>query len=212
MAVAKATPKKLIAILIALAAIVAAGIFVYFGFIAKKNKPPVTLTQSSDHPDETDPKKSGYVWSGGPDDPKKIVIPSIGVDNYIQNVGLDKNNQIVSPGNIYIAGWYTKSARPGRKGLSIMDGHLNGYQHDGIFVNLNKLKSGEEFSVEMGDGRKFRYKVINNNTVDENKATGYLFSQNPKVIKQLNLITCGGDYNRNTRYYSKRVIVEAEQI
>jgi hypothetical protein len=49
-------------------------------------------------------------------------------------------------------------------------------------------------------------------TVDENKATGYLFSQNPKVVKQLNLITCGGDYDKKSHLYSKRVIVSSELV
>jgi hypothetical protein len=64
----------------------------------------------------------------------------------------------------------------------------------------------------MGDGTKYQYKVISNDTVDEDKATAYLFSQSPKVKKQLNLITCGGDYDKKNHLYSKRVIVGTEQI
>lgn len=171
-----------------------------------------TLKESPSKPEEVDPIKAGYVWQGEPDDPKKITITKINVDGYIQNVGIDKDNQIVAPGNIYIAGWYVNSSRPGKKGLSIIDGHLNGYKHDGIFINLDKLTTGDQLDVEMGDGTKFNYKVLKVDTVDENKAEAYLFSQSPKVAKQLNLITCGGDYDKKNHLYSKRVIVSAEQI
>lgn len=171
-----------------------------------------TLKESPSRPEEVDPVKSGYIWQGGPDDPKKIRISKINADGYIQNVGIDKNNQIVAPGNIYIAGWYVNSARPGKKGLSIIDGHLNGYKNDGIFINLDKLKIGDGLSIEMGDGKKYEYRVLNIETVDEAKASAYLFNQNPKVTKQLNLITCGGNYDKSKQYYDKRVIVSAEQI
>ena len=203
--------KKIIIITAVVVLLLGAGVFAYLKLFPKKIQKG-TLTESPTRPEEVDPIKAGYLWQGGPEDPKKIVIPNINVDGYIQNVGKDKNNQVVAPGNIFIAGWYTQSSRPGKKGLSIIDGHLNGYTKDGIFINLEKLKVGDELSVEMGDGTKYQYKVISNDTVDEDKATAYLFSQSPKVKKQLNLITCGGDYDKKNHLYSKRVIVGTEQI
>lgn len=204
--------KKMI-IIWCLVALVAVGLAVFGASrLIHKKIPNTTLKESPNRPEEVDPIKSRYVWQGGPDDPKKIIISKIKVDGYIQNVGLDKNNQIVAPGNIYIAGWYVNSARPGKKGLSIIDGHLNGYKNDGIFINLDQLKSGDGLTVEMGDGNKYDYKVLKVETVDEGKASAYLFSQSPKVAKQLNLITCGGNYDKSKQYYDKRIIVSTEQV
>ena len=204
---------KKILIILGLVVIIVLGLTV-FGVtkLTHKKIQKTTLKESPNRPEEVDPVKSGYIWQGGPDDPKKIIISSISVDSYIQNVDKDASGQIVAPGNIYIAGWYVQSAKLGKKGLSIIDGHLNGYKHDGIFINLDKLSTGDQLDVEMGDGTKFNYKVLKVDTVDENKAEAYLFSQSPKVTKQLNLITCGGDYDKKNHLYSKRVIVSAEQI
>lgn len=47
-------------------------------------------------------------------------------------------------------------------------------------------------------------------TVDLDKAASVLFSQHPTTTNQLNLITCGGTYNREARLYNKRIIVTAE--
>lgn len=162
--------------------------------------------------DEIDPVKAGYVWSGGPEDPKKIIISKIGVDNFIQQVGTNEKNEVAAPTNIYLAGWYNKSVRPGQKGLSIIDGHLDGYTKPGIFNKLVSLSAGDEYEVELGSGDKKRFRVLKVESVDTSKAVGVLFSQNLRVKRQLNLITCGGDYDKKSQLYNKRVIVSAEQI
>lgn len=211
MAVGRTVSKKKNILVVLIAVIVVATLALLLPRTFHKKIQKTTLKESPNKPEEVDPVKAGYIWQGSAEDPKKLVISKIRVDSYVQNVGID-NNQIVAPSNIYIAGWYVNSARPGKKGLSIIDGHLNGFKHDGIFINLDKLRPGDELSIEMGNGSKYNYKVIGNDTVDEKKASAYLFNQSPKVIKQLNLITCGGNYDKNNRYYDKRVIVSAEQI
>lgn len=167
------------------------------------------ITYSTDRPDETKPDDE-TVWEGTDSDPKKIIIPSLGVNNYIQNVGIDQNQEVAVPNNIHYAGWFVDSVRPGDKGLSIIDGHLNGSTEDGIFIHLDKLKTGETFAIEFGDGSSRSFRVMTVDTVDLDKAASVLFSQHPTTTNQLNLITCGGTYNREARLYNKRIIVAAE--
>ena len=162
--------------------------------------------------EEIDPVKSGYVWSGVPEDPKKIVINKIGVDNFIQQVGVNDKKEVAAPTNIFLAGWYNKSVKPGKKGLSIIDGHLDGYTKPGIFNRLGELKAGDEYSVELGNGNIIKYRVFKIETVDTDRAAASLFSQNLKIKNQLNLITCGGNYDKNKQLYDKRIIVSAEQV
>lgn len=168
------------------------------------------VTVSTDRPSEELIDDSKYQWKGSATDPKKIVINSINVDAYIQKVGVDQNSQIAVPTNIFLAGWFVESASPGKNGLSIIDGHLNGYTKDGIFINLDKLKAGDLFDVVLGDGKILRYKVFKTVTLDTEASAAELFSQDPKVVSQLNLITCGGNFNESNRQYDKRVIVSAE--
>ncbi len=162
--------------------------------------------------EEVEPVKAGYVWSGGPEDPKKIIISKLAVDNFIQQVGTNEKNEVAAPTNIYLAGWYNKSVRPGQKGLSIIDGHLDGYTKPGIFNKLGSLSMGDEYEVELGSGDKKKFRVLKAETVDTDKAVGVLFSQNLKVKSQLNLITCGGNYDKNKQLYDKRIIVSSELI
>src|SRR5262245_48002539 len=89
------------------------------------NSGPQVVTYSTDQPDENEPPKD-YNWSGTATDPKKIIIPSIGVDAFVQQVGVDQKKQIAVPDNIHMVGWFINSVRPGQKGLSIIDGHVNG--------------------------------------------------------------------------------------
>lgn len=184
--------------------------FVYFMFVKKHN--PQLNEKIVQTKDESDPLASGYKWSGGPEDPKKIIISKIDVDNFIQQVGINQNNEVAAPTNIYLAGWYNKSVKPGQKGLSIIDGHLDGYSKPGIFNKLGNMSIGDEYEIELGSGDKKKFKVLKVETVDTDKALGSLFSQNLRVKSQLNLITCSGNYNKKQQSYDKRIVVSSELI
>lgn len=172
---------------------------------------PAVVTHSTDTPSEEKPG-SGYKWQGDAHDPKKITIPGIGVDAYLQNVGVDQNKEIAVPSNIHMGGWFVDSVRPGEKGLSIIDGHLNGVNEDGIFIDLEKVKQGDTFAVEFGDGSKKAFSIKAVKVIDLDQAASVLFSQDPAIASQLTLITCGGEWDKDTRLYDKRVIVISEVI
>ena len=171
-----------------------------------------TIRVTVDRPSESDPAKSGYKWEGAPNDPKKLVIPEIDLDGYIIKVAIDQKNDVAAPNNINLAGWYVRSVRPGNKGLSVIDGHLDGNSKPGIFNKLSELKIGNKFTVQYGDDSKKQFQVISTNTVDTDRAVGYIFSQDPKVKSQLNLVTCGGNFDKSKHLYDKRVVVASSLI
>ena len=177
---------------------------------ATKTVKAEVVTHSTDAPSEDKPG-GDYAWRGGADDPKKLTIPSVGIDAYVQNVGVDQNQQIAVPNNIHIAGWFVDSVRPGQKGLSIIDGHVDGRTvNEGVFAKLGKLKEGGALTVEMGSGSVLRYRVHKITTVATDKATDVLYSQIPSINSQLNLITCTGTYLKDQKTYDQRTIVAAE--
>lgn len=169
------------------------------------------VTYSTDEPSEERPGDD-YKWKGEAKDPKKIKIPSIGVDAFIQKVGVDQKKEVAVPNNLFMVGWFVDTVRPGEKGLSLIDGHVSGRRNDGIFKDLEKLKEGDEYSVELGDGTTINYKVIGKQSAPVNDSVGIMFSQNPKVSNQLNLVTCSGKYDEKTRSYTERLTVMSEQI
>ena len=170
------------------------------------------LTYSTKTPSEKRPDKKSYVWKGDPTDPKYLSLPSIKTEGFIQKVSVDQNNQVAVPNNIYMAGWFAESAIPGAKGLSIIDGHLDGKTADGIFINLAKLKPGDVYTVEFGNGSKKQFKVLSVKSMPTDQTAAVLFSQDPAAPNQLNLITCGGSYNKKAGSYDQRVVVTSQAI
>lgn len=167
---------------------------------------PTVITYSTDKPSETPPPKD-YEWVGGDADPKRIIIPSLGINGYIQQVGVDQNKQVAVPNNIHMAGWFASTVRPGQKGLSIIDGHVDGHREAGIFKNLVRLKPGDQLTVELGGGQTLKYAVKTVSSIDTAEAANALFSQDPQTTSQLNLITCGGTFDTKAKAYTKRVVV-----
>jgi LPXTG-site transpeptidase (sortase) family protein len=102
---------------------------------------------------------------------------------------------------------------PGEPGLSVIDGHISGiYNTDGIFQHLDKLKNGDTFTVTLGSGKRLTYSVYDNRSVPVGEAVAALLRQDAGVKSQLNLITCGGQYNKASDSYDHRVIVSAKLV
>lgn len=143
------------------------------------------------------------------DRPLAVTIPSINVQGFIQQVGVDKANQMVAPSNVHMAGWYARSVLPGDAGLSIIDGHVNGLYAKGVFARLHELLPGQELTITFGDKRTKSFTVKDIKTVSAAEATKELYIKDPGITSQLNLITCAGRYDKNTKTYDQRVIVVA---
>lgn len=207
----KLRPKRLLLIL-GIVLVVLIGWAIYQQLDDTITRPnPEIVTYSTDTPDEKKPDDD-YKWGGAPNEPKFIRLPTIQVSGFIQKVDVDQNNEVAVPNNIHMAGWFKDSMAPGEMGLSIIDGHIDGRTMPGIFQHLIKLKPGDEYTVEMGDGSIKHYLVRRVVAVDAGEAANVLFSQDPRVKSQLNLITCGGSFDKKTRKYDQRVIVNSELV
>ncbi len=167
------------------------------------------ITHSTDAPDEQRPDKATYQWTGRNYDPRHITLPSIGAEGFIQNVGVDQNQEIAVPTNTHLAGWFVDSVRPGEKGLSIIDGHVSGRESSGIFEKLGDLQIDDVFYIEFGDNSRKEFKITAKYTVPEAEAAARIFDQDPNIANQLNLVTCAGEYNQDTRRFDERTIVTA---
>jgi len=169
----------------------------------------VTAVISPEKPSEQPVPPS---YSVPADQPKEITLPTIAAEGFIHKVGIDKNNQIVAPGNVNMAGWYTGSVKPGNPGLSIIDGHVSGVYAKAVFYDLIRLKPDDTFTVTYGDNSVRSFRVVKVEAVPVDQATKVLFNRDPAIKSQLNVITCGGKYIAATKTYDGRVIVAAEAI
>ncbi|HJM04544.1 MAG TPA: class F sortase [Candidatus Saccharimonadaceae bacterium] len=184
-----------------------AGLYWYQLNTSRDAGAPAAVTVSTTQPDETRPDPATYEWQGGPTDPKYIDLPTIGAEGFMQNVGIDQEGAIAVPTNIHIAGWFIDSVLPGERGLSIVDGHVDGLTQDGIFQQLADLREGDEYTITMGDDTVKTFVVESVQTLALEETADVLYSQVPGVERQLNLITCAGSFDRTVGQYDERVVV-----
>lgn len=143
---------------------------------------------------------------------KRIIIPKISVDGYVQKMGINSDGEMAVPSNIHMAGWFTNSAKPGDPGLSIIDGHVHGKYKPGIFMNLQKLKPGDAVIIEFGNKASKKFIVRDVQAYSVKEAADKLYSQHEDAESQLNLITCGGDFDTDSQEYKQRIIVTAAYL
>lgn len=149
------------------------------------------------------------------DQPRYISIPSIGVgETRVFPVGVTANNQLDTPKNISDAAWYTKSAKPGQGyGAVLMDGHNGGITRDGVFAKLGALQPGAEIVVERGDGKRFTYQVVENQSMpleEVNKTGMKMMMRSADEVKEgLNIITCDGNWVPKYQQFDRRIMLRA---
>lgn len=165
--------------------------------------------ETDDAPSEKDPGPVTDEYTVPADQPRSIKIPTLSTDAYVQRVGVTKNNAMATPNNIAFTGWYVKSVAPGEDGLSIINGHAGGRYVDGVFKNLKRLTKGDSIQVQRGDLSWHNYKVVSVKTVSVEEASTVLYQHNAILQKQLNLITCDGNFNDASQTYDERTIVIA---
>jgi LPXTG-site transpeptidase (sortase) family protein len=130
-------------------------------------------------------------------------VPSLGVK--IPIVGVPKKDGTWNVAWLEDeAGWLQGSAFPSWNGNSVLTGHV--YLASGLpgpFVNLNKLKYGDQIVVH-AYGQKYIFAVQTNEVVAPNDNSVMKHEEKP----WLTLITCK-DYDEKTKTYRNRVVVRA---
>ena len=174
--------------------------------------PNASVTESTNNPGEGPVQDSDFSRVPA-DQPKQIILDTIHAKGYIQKVATDsKTNQVGVPSNVKVAGWYTESVKPGQVGLSVIDGHVSGKYTDGIFKHLGNLKAGDTYQIVFGDNSVKTFQVRSVQTQSTADASKTLLTPDPTIKAQLNLITCGGSFNKQAQQYDKRTIVISELV
>lgn len=170
-----------------------------------------TTTTSDELPSEEKPQPSAIeTYTVAADLPRVISIASIDVKARVLQVGVDSDNNLMTPKSVFDTAWYTGSAKPGEMGAAVIDGHYSGMTAKGVFARVKELKDGDNITLERGDGSQLKFVVAATETVaaDSVDMAKLLVSQNPSK-PGLNLITCGGKYDAATRHFEDRTIVYA---
>lgn len=176
------------------------------GIVTRIEQSPVSIDGAE--PDET-PVDMNQNYDVPANQPRRIIIPKISVDGFVQSVGVTEENKVESPTNIHVAGWYNEGPVPGNQGVSLIDGHYSGRYSDGIFKHLARLQQGDRFNVEFGDLSQETFEVIRSQNYGVEEASYKMLAAHPDAPQQLNLITCSGAFDSEANSYDERTLVIA---
>lgn len=170
--------------------------------------------QESEGRDETEPTPQTITaHKVAPDEPRMLKIAKLGIDARVLSMGVNLDNTIQAPINIYDSGWYKDSAKPGQPGAVFINAHASGPTREGLFAYLDTLQVGDEIEVEKGDGTTIKYRVVHNETIDLKKIDmSKVLSTYNGAEKGLNLMTCNGSWLQDSRTYDHRTMIYTEQV
>lgn len=143
------------------------------------------------------------------DVPIDIEIPVLDIQAKIEAVGLDDQNRMDTPKNVYNTGWYMLGVRPGEVGSALIDGHYDTPSGaPSVFYKLNKAKAGDEIYITDKNDERHTFVVYEVNDYHYTLVPmGELVQKTAE--KRLHLITCGGKWDKNEKTYTNRTVVSA---
>ena len=141
--------------------------------------------------------------------PAVIRIPRLEVEAPIIPLGLQDDGSIEVPKNPDQAGWWLGGPEPGETGPAVIVGHVDSERTGpAVFFHLRYLEAGDEIHIDRVDGSTITYVVESTERHDKDEfPTDAVYG--PTEDPTLRLVTCGGDFDFNTRTYDDNVVVFA---
>jgi hypothetical protein len=143
--------------------------------------------------------------------PVGLRIPTIGVAVPLSTLGLNPDRTVEVPTDFARAGWFGLGPAPGQPGSAVLLGHVDSYRGPAVFFRLGTLRPGDRVEVTRADGAVARFAVRAVRT--------YLKRDFParQVYgthggRSLQLVTCGGEFDRAARSYLSNVVVYTELV
>lgn len=139
--------------------------------------------------------------------PMRLKIPRINIDTFVEHVGVTPDGAMDVPKELANAGWFNLGPRPGDIGSAVLAGHY-GWKNGkaSVFDKLYKLRKGDKLYIEDDKGEIITFVVRESRRYDPKAdASGVFNSSDGKA--HLNLITCEGDWNKDQKSYSARLVV-----
>jgi Sortase domain len=142
--------------------------------------------------------------------PVTLIIPSIGVQTNLIDLGVTATGALQVPPSTAVAGWYTRSPRPGAIGPAVIAGHIDSHTGPGVFFYLPQLRPGDRVYVRRAGGTLALFRV----TAVQSYAKDHfptLAVYGPTPDAELRLITCGGTFDPALKSYLSNIVVYAVQ-
>lgn len=141
--------------------------------------------------------------------PARLVVPAVGMDAQVIDLGLNQDGTLEVPRDFELAGWWSGGATPGEAGPAVIVGHLDSRRGGAVFKRLPELSPGDEIFVEDADGSSVRFTVTH---LEQHPKDAFPTQAvyGPTRGPTLRLVTCGGPFRRGLRSYRDNIIAFAE--
>lgn len=144
-------------------------------------------------------------------EPLRLTIPALKINAGVEPVGLADDGTVGVPKNQNNVAWLNIGPRPGEDGSSIITGHYGWKDNKpSVFDNLYKLRKDDKIYVEDVDGKITAFVVRENRRYDAMADASAVFASEDGGA-HLNLITCEGAWDDDTKSYPSRLVVFADK-
>ncbi len=145
--------------------------------------------------------------------PVSLRLPSLGVVAPLDAVGLEPDGAMEIPHDIRRVGWYELGVMPGEPtGTAVLSGHVDSREQGrGAMWGLKDMAVGDEVTIEHEEGGTTTWRVeARTSYLKEQLPIDDIFTRfgDPRLV----LITCGGDFDRSARRYSRNIVVYAVPV
>jgi len=157
-----------------------------------------TLSEPTREPRELSPQVA---------DPVLVSLPAIGIAARLRPLHLDKQRRLVPP-EYGEAGWYQAGPEPGEPGRAVIAGHVDTEVGPDVFYGLGETEPGQRILVRLEDGTELTFRVKR----VEQFSRGDFPTQRvygDAGVRELRLITCGGDFDSDAGHYQDNLVVFA---
>jgi sortase (surface protein transpeptidase) len=143
-------------------------------------------------------------------EPERLAIASLDVDMPVEAVGVQDTGEMEIPERPSVAGWYRFGKAPAdAEGTTVIAAHVDDREYGvGPLAKLREAREGDEVAVTDADGTVTTYVTESVTYIPRAELpVEELFTrEGPRTLA---VITCGGDFDQQTRTYSDNVVLIA---
>jgi sortase (surface protein transpeptidase) len=137
--------------------------------------------------------------------PVELRIPAIGLTVAVSALGLNPDRTVQVPTDFQRPGWFQLGPSPGQLGSAVILGHVDSYKGPAVFFRLRALEKGDSVEVALADGVVTHFVVTEVATYPK-EAFPAQQVYGSRGYGALQLVTCGGEFDRVARSYRSNVV------
>lgn len=139
--------------------------------------------------------------------PLHLTIPSIGVSTSLVLLGLDEDRTVEVPTAPGRAGWFRLGTVPGQRGSSVILGHVDSTDGPAVFADLSTMGRPDRVDVVLSNDTIVSFEVTDVETYANADFPAERVYAGTTRARELNLVTCGGEYDPERGGYQSNVVV-----